>query len=303
MSGKNSGAVRQRTSVRDELERVLDESVSVDEFAHGLMSFLVDLSEREPGHPLIAALGEQLSRASTLPAIAEAMHDMRSILQGASMSLEYAPVLLRRSGVLAQTETEGVDAGRVGMLVEAIDDARAATRTAGELAREAFALHRETCGDNDNKGGTTTLNDAVETAARLAARQAPVDLQLETLAELEVAVPRSRLLRVIVNLLTNATHAIDELEDPEGARIRVSSWASDEFAFVQIDDDGPGIPEATLASVFELFFTTHAEGSGIGLHVCKTLVTAWGGRIRVDSREGEGARFTFSVPRARGPAI
>jgi signal transduction histidine kinase len=105
---------------------------------------------------------------------------------------------------------------------------------------------------------------------------------------------------VLINLLRNAAHAIDELEDPTGAGVKVSTWASDEFAYVQVADDGPGISAATRDSIFDLFFTTHAEGTGIGLFVCKTLVTGWGGTIQLGPSDGEGACFTVSIPLARG---
>lgn len=281
-----------RPRVRDELARVLEESGSVDAFAHGLMGFLVELAEAHPAHPLVLALGEQLSQAASIPFTASAMHDMRSLLSGVSMSLEFAPVLLERSGVL--DDSRPTDPHRVALLMEALEDARVGTRTAGDLAREAFELHRSAVKSTTIR--TTVLNGLVETAVRLAQSRVPVDLLLETEAACEVLARRNDLLRVLVNLLGNAAHAIEELDDPEDARIRVSTWATPEYAFVQIADDGPGIPAATLAEIFELFFTTHGEGTGIGLHVCKTLVEGWGGLIHVDSADGEGASFTFSIP-------
>src|SRR5690606_6155072 len=142
------------------------------------------------------------------------------------------------------------------------------------------------------------LNAVVGAAARLAGRSVNLELRLETDDSLEVRAPRSAVMRVLINLLRNAAHAIHELEDLVGASVCVSTWASDEFAFIQVADDGPGIPAATLESIFDLFFTTHAEGTGIGLFVCKTLVTGWGGMIHVDSGDGEGASFTFSIPLA-----
>ena len=282
------------------MRRVLEEAASVDAFVHGLMSFLVELSEEQPGHPLIAALGEQLSRASTAPFAASAMHDLRSILQGVTVGLDYAPTLLDRRRLddaqsPATAPTKLVDS-QPDLLREAIEDARAGTRMAAELARETFEVYRGALVHEDAETAITRLNTTIATAVRLARRRAPIDLALETPDELDVRAGRNRLFRVLINLLSNAAHALDELEDPDDARIRVSSWASEEFAFVQIADEGPGIPAAVRASIFELFFTTHDEGSGIGLYVCKTLVEEWGGMIHVDSRDGEGASFTFSIP-------
>lgn len=275
---------------------MLEASSGVDEFVHGLVGFLVELSKSHPNHPMLAALGEELGRASSAPMAASAMHDLRSILQGVTVGLDYAPGLLERSGLLAAAK---IDERRVELLLEAIDDARSGAKLAAELAGETLRIQRDcmSAGAAELAAlGPIKLNEVVGAAARLAGRSVQVELRLETGEDLEVRAPRSALMRVLINLLRNAAHAIDELEDPVGAGISVSTWASDEFAFVQVADDGPGIPAATLESIFELFFTTHAEGTGVGLFVCKTLVTGWGGMIHVDSSDGEGASFTFSIP-------
>ena len=300
MAGKSSTAPGKRPSVREELARVLEESAGVDEFVHGMMAFLVELSHDHPNHPLLGALGEELSRVSAAPLSVAAMHDLRSILQGVVGGLDYAPVLLERSGVIrAAYERPGsdkVDANRISMLREAIDDARVGMRLAAELAQEALQVSRD-CVAAD--AGPVQLNAVIESATRLAARKVPLELEFETSDALEVRAGRSAITRVLINLLRNAVQAVDELENREGAGVLVSTWASEEFAFVSVADEGPGIPDAVRASIFELFFTTHGEGTGVGLHVCKTLVDRWGGMIHVDSRPKEGARFTFSVPLVR----
>ncbi len=299
--GETSRATPARTSVRDELGRVLAESSSTDEFVHGLMGFLVELSREQSSHPVLAALGQELGRASTASFAAMAMHDVRSILQSVTMSLELAPVLLERSGLLRQSGGQrggpGPDPERIGLFIEALEDAQLGARMATDLARETLALHRETGAQS------TRINAVIEVAARLGQRLVPIELALETADSLEVRVDRAPLFRVLVNLIRNAAHAISELEEPDDARIIITSWASDELVFVQVADEGPGIPPGAREQIFDLFFTTHAEGTGIGLYLCKTLVASWGGRIYVDSPEGGGARFTFSVPRRMGESV
>ncbi|KIG12846.1 Signal transduction histidine kinase [Enhygromyxa salina] len=283
--------------MREELGQVFDASTGVDEFVHGLMAFLVELSRSHPNHPMLTALSDELGRASSVPLAASAVHDLRSVLQGVSAGLDYAPVLLERSGVLKHM---GVDTRRLELLLEAIDDARTGTQLAAELAAETLAVQRDCMVSephDPSQSESIRINDVLRAAGRLGGRLAPLELRLETSEDTELNVSRSAIMRVMVNLLRNAAHAIHELEDPVGAAVTISSWASDEFVFVQVADDGPGIPAAATASIFDLFFTTHAEGTGIGLYVCKTLVSAWGGMIHVDSRDGEGARFTFSVPK------
>jgi signal transduction histidine kinase len=65
---------------------------------------------------------------------------------------------------------------------------------------------------------------------------------------------------------------------------------------VTVEDTGPGIPAADLNRLFDPFFTTKADGMGMGLSICRTIVQAHGGRIWATSRDGAGASFHFSVP-------
>src|SRR5690606_35805852 len=120
--------------------------------------------------------------------------------------------------------------------------ARSGARLAAELASETLRIQRDCSNPGSFACSSIKLNEAVGAAARLAGRSMQVELRLETDEAVEVRAPRSALMRVLINLLRNAAHAIDELEDSVGAGVRVSTWASDELAFVQVADDGPGIP-------------------------------------------------------------
>ena len=69
-------------------------------------------------------------------------------------------------------------------------------------------------------------------------------------------------------------------------------------ARVTISDDGPGIPEKNLQSLFTPFFTTKqvGEGTGLGLSICYGIITEHGGRINVESPPGQGASFIIELP-------
>jgi signal transduction histidine kinase len=69
------------------------------------------------------------------------------------------------------------------------------------------------------------------------------------------------------------------------------------FVEISVTDDGPGIEPALLPSMFDPFVTARAEGTGIGLSICKAIVEAHGGRIQAENRAGGGARFSFTLPR------
>jgi len=65
---------------------------------------------------------------------------------------------------------------------------------------------------------------------------------------------------------------------------------------VDVHDDGPGIDPGSRERVFELFFTTKAQGTGVGLALARKFVEAHGGSLTVRSRSGEGTTFSMSLP-------
>ena len=117
-----------------------------------------------------------------------------------------------------------------------------------------------------------------------------------------VMADRHRVGQVLNNLLANAAQ-----RSPEIAPIRVSAAREEVYVAVSVSDEGAGIPAEDLPRLFQKYTSFGAGedrrvpglGSGFGLVICKGLVEAHGGRIRVDSGEtGRGARFTFTLPMA-----
>ena len=105
------------------------------------------------------------------------------------------------------------------------------------------------------------------------------------------------IVQVIVNLLNNAVKYT-----PDGSHIVLSARAEGDFVRVSVTDDGPGIPEDAQERIFEMFFTLDnsrgdgRRGMGLGLSLCKSIVTAHGGQIEVRSVSPHGACFSFTLP-------
>jgi signal transduction histidine kinase len=107
-----------------------------------------------------------------------------------------------------------------------------------------------------------------------------------------------RVERILFNLLENATKY-----SPEGSKIKVSGRTEEDFVITQIIDQGNGISPDDQPKLFELFqrleAPSHAKGIGLGLVVCKRLVEAQGGWVKVDSELGKGSTFSFALPKHR----
>jgi len=100
--------------------------------------------------------------------------------------------------------------------------------------------------------------------------------------------------QVLMNLLRNAIHAMDE-----GGMLSVITTGTNENVKIHISDTGEGIPEENKDKLFTAFFTTKSTGSGLGLTVSSQLIKNHGGTIEVESQEGEGSTFIITLPLRR----
>ncbi|MGB7787084.1 MAG: two-component regulator propeller domain-containing protein [Salinimicrobium sp.] len=111
--------------------------------------------------------------------------------------------------------------------------------------------------------------------------------------------------RVVINLLTNAFHAVEEKthkmkELPYQPQIWVETENLGDKAEIRIKDNGTGIPQHILAKIFQPFFTTRSsgEGTGLGLSISFDVIKVHGGEIKVSTEEGVGSSFTVILPTA-----
>jgi PAS domain S-box-containing protein len=113
-----------------------------------------------------------------------------------------------------------------------------------------------------------------------------------------VEADREKLSQVILNLVDNAVKF-----SPEGGRILISARRRPESAEVRVSDQGVGIPRADQQRIFSKFFRAEGtgpgvHGTGLGLFLARGLLLAMGGRIWVESKEGQGSTFVFELPAA-----
>jgi PAS domain S-box-containing protein len=106
---------------------------------------------------------------------------------------------------------------------------------------------------------------------------------------------RVQLQQVVLNLILNAVEAMGSVE--AGIReLFISTEQGHTGVLVAVRDSGPGIDPEHLERVFEAFFTTKSSGVGMGLSICRSIISAHGGRLWADSNEPCGAVFQFTLP-------
>lgn len=141
-----------------------------------------------------------------------------------------------------------------------------------------------------------SVNDCVNSALVIA-RNA-IKSKVEVVRQLgdvpAVSCAPSQINQVLLNLFTNAAHAMEGK-----GRLFIRTWADASRVFVSVQDTGKGIPPDHLKKIFDPFFTTKpvGEGTGLGLSICWQIIQQHGGRIQVASEPGKGTRFVITLPR------
>jgi signal transduction histidine kinase len=164
------------------------------------------------------------------------------------------------------------------------------------VIRRIRALSRKT----DPQNVSLDLPEVIEESIALVQRE--IQRQRVTLSvQIDEPLPavcgdRIQLQQVIINLIMNAVQAM--AASPDGRRdVFVHLRHTEgEGVVLQIRDSGPGIDAQNMPSLFNPFFTTKANGMGMGLSICRSIIESHGGRIWADSEPGQGAALSFALP-------
>jgi two-component system NtrC family sensor kinase len=229
-------------------------------------------------------LEQQLQLAGRLAAVGElaagVAHELNNPLAAVQAFAQYL------------AEREGLDEDAKKDVGTIYREAQRASRITGNLL--SFARR------HIPEKSLISINEVLERSLELHAYRMKVS-GIEVVMDLEPGIPQTmadfhQMQQVFVNLVTNAEQAIATARGH--GRLEATTRMSGTTIQITFADDGPGIPEDHLKSVFNPFFTTKGvgEGTGLGLSICHGIVTEHGGSIRVDSQPGQGAAFTIELP-------
>lgn len=129
-------------------------------------------------------------------------------------------------------------------------------------------------------------------------RQKKIDCAVESDDRLPFILGDSQeLQQVISNLLMNAMHALEEKQDDQ-RRITIKAYSMEDNIFLEIDDNGCGIPEEIRGRIFDPFFTTKGpdKGTGLGMAIVESVLHKHQARIKVESEVGIGTKFRIVFP-------
>ena len=182
-----------------------------------------------------------------------------------------------------------------GQVAEAVRDALLAARRAGEIVANmrVFVQSNSQLDVADVHKVVTSTVQMVQNEIRHRAH-----LEVDMVDLPKVRISESQLGQILLNLLTNAAHALGDRTDNV---VRIEARYVDHRVRLRVSDTGNGIPAEAHARIFEPFFTTKpvGVGTGLGLWVCHHIITVAGGEIVLESSSDGGSTFRVDLPVAR----
>jgi C4-dicarboxylate-specific signal transduction histidine kinase len=184
-----------------------------------------------------------------------------------------------------------------------LDEARDTFRDiaiSGHRANEVIQSVRAMFSQTDQAGVALDVNDLIRETIALARgdlEAASVSVELELASEVPlISGHRGQLQQVILNLVTNAAEAMRTVTE-RTLRIGSKQFNSNGLE-VTVEDSGTGIHQKDIDRIFDAFFTTKANGMGMGLAICRLVVEAHGGTLSVSPVAPHGAAFRLTLPGA-----
>lgn len=189
------------------------------------------------------------------------------------------------------------EANEIDYLIEDSGDLLNETKDGIERVKKIVAGLKTFAHSGEENMQKADVNEVIRAAIRLTQNETKYTCELEQhLGDIpEIFCYQDQLCQVLVNMITNAAHAI-----PNKGKITISSAADDTEVMIKIQDDGAGISEENISKLFNPFFTTKAVGKGTGLGLSISygiIVEKHKGRIDVDSELGKGTTFTIHIPK------
>jgi PAS domain S-box-containing protein len=300
--GRSTLQVLERTLESDDDQDLGDRLVSIRRGDEDVWLSLTEAIMRDPAGAVAGRIfafrdisAERVVEQMKSDFVAAVSHELRTPL---TSIYGFAETLLRQDVLFGEEE-------RHTFLAYIASESERLTGIVDQLLNVA----RLDTGDLQVNLAPTDVRTAVAEVVRTA-EQAPsanahsfvVDLPEEPL---DAEADEEKLRQILVNLIENAVKF-----SPDGGTVTVAARRADERVEVRVVDEGVGIPEEEQRRIFSRFYRGDwvnrnpvAGGTGLGLFIARGLVSAMGGRIWVDSREGAGSSFAFELPLAREAAM
>jgi two-component system sensor histidine kinase DctS len=258
----------------------------------GWMSSILDITDRKKAEELNRQQQEKLEASARLATMGEISsmlaHELNQPLAAISSYTAGALNVLERADKGVAIEPT--------LLRRALEQARQQAQRAGQIIKSVHEFVKKSEPQRETVAIDSVVED-VRALIELQARKWYVALQIELPAQLPpVLADRVMLEQVLLNLTRNGVEAMAEVA-PEQRILRITASADASQVSVSVIDNGHGIAPDVAERLFSPFFSTKAEGMGMGLSICRTAIEFHGGTLTHAPNPGGGTVFTFSLPR------
>jgi len=261
----------------------------------GYMGSILDITDRKRIEELNREHQEKLqasSRLATMGEIASMLaHELNQPLAAISSYTTGALNLMKRA------EDNGGVALDCATLRPALEQASTQAQRAGQIIRSVHEFVKKREAERQDIGLLTML-DSIRALIELQARQLYVQLQVDIPDDLPtVRADRMLVEQVLLNLTRNAIESMANVSaERRVLRIEAVHDAAAGQVAVSVRDRGHGIPQEVAERLFSPFFSTKAEGMGMGLNICRTAIEFHGGTLTHRDNPQGGTIFTFTLP-------
>lgn len=237
------------------------------------------LNERER---LISSLLLANRTAATGALSASIAHELNQPLGATSLNIQFLQKKLAEGKLNPDIEKE------------ILDTLLADNRRAAGIIRSLRSIFAEEKVDSSNVD-LAELVDAVSAITRpeIAAKGIQISLNIDS--NLMIQANRSEIQQVLLNLVNNAIQAL-AISSQAVKKLTIEAHHVDQGVLLTVADNGDGIPAASQGHLFELLSTTKSSGMGLGLWLCKHIITRHGGSIGFMPNTGGGAKFSVNFP-------
>lgn len=225
-------------------------------------------------------IGRQLKTADRLTAISKltggVAHEVKNPLNAMLMHVELAKMKLNHGDYDLQPQMDVISTEilRLDRVVKTfLDFTKPVALNLSEVPLSSF------------------VNDIAD-LARLQAEAGGIELVVTQTADtVAITVDVDLIKQALLNIVVNAIEAM-----PQGGQLKIDSGVRADYAEIRIADTGPGIPPEVRENIYNLYFTTKPQGSGIGLAMTFQIIQLHDGRINFSSEPGKGTTFTVDLP-------
>jgi len=182
-------------------------------------------------------------------------------------------------------------------LNEIISEIRRDDQRAGEIIKRLRSLLKRTSFEAKQIDLNGLVAESIDLVSAVAnAREVSLSTVLSE-TDLSVMGDNIQLQQVLINLIVNSMDAMAHTDGSQRQILVRTAW-DEKFAEIEVADSGSGIPAEKLSEIFEPFYTTKANGMGMGLSIARTIVEAHNGQLSAESQAGQGSVFRVKLPLA-----